>query len=179
MLRQWLPRLWLLGCVVTVGAHAARVTSSEEFACVNETIVSGVVLGVDKLDPVRGCPWPDGMVPTLTTCRARVVVRTVLKDKGATIAAGDTISVTYPCGMTVQGVPSLVSVDSQGNSLFVATVAMPCGGEGYRLTSGDSILLGLVPGAEDLEPGPGGFTWPARQEEEIRRLVSGGCTPSN
>jgi hypothetical protein len=179
MLRQWLPRLWLLSCVMSAGAYAARVTSSQEFACVNEIIVSGVVLAVEKLDPVRGTPWPDGMVPMFTNCRARVVVLSVLKDKGATIAAGETISVRYPCGMVLQGPASLVSVDSEGNALIVATGGMPCGSEGYRLASGDSVLLGLAAGAEALEPGPGGFTWPARHEEQIRELVCEECAPSN
>ncbi len=115
------------------------------------------------------------MVPTFTNCRACVLVRRVLKDTPAIIAAGETISVTYACGMTVASAPKLVSVDSKGNSLFVVCGGMPAGGEGDRLTPGDSVLLGLVMGSGGLEPGPGGFTWPARDEDEIGELVSGGC----
>ncbi len=177
MLLRWLARSWLLGCAIAVCAQAARVTTSQGFACDNETIITGRVLGVQTLDPARGSPWPDGMVPKFTNCRARVLVRRVLKDTPGTIAAGETISVTYACGMMVVSVPKFVSVDSEGNSLFAVTGAMPSGGEGYHLTPGDSILLGLVLGAGGLEPGAGGFTWPSQHEEEIRELVSEECGP--
>ena len=119
------------------------------------------------------------MVPEYSRCRARVMVQDVLKSRDLAIAAGETISVSYPCGMILQETTSLVSVDANGDSLFVAAGGSAIGGEGYRLASGDSILLGLVLAAGVLEPGPGGFTWPVRDAAEIRRLASGGCEPSN
>ena len=172
-------RLVIAFLLLSAGAQAARVTSPQEFACANGLIVSGVVLEVDRLEPYQGTPGADGMVPEYSRCRARIMVHNVLKSRDLAIAAGETILVSYPCGMILQGATSLVSVDANGDSLFVATGASPIGGGGYRLASGDSILLGLALTAGVLEAGPGGFTWPVNDAAEISRLASGGCEPSN
>jgi len=117
------------------------VPNPVEFACRNQVIVSGFVLEVQHLDPVRGAARPDGMVPLISDGQGQVVVEDVLRDETQALAKGDTTSVIYCCGVTVQrlGPGRLVSVDAEGNSLRVlerGAAVVEVGGEGDRLSPG-------------------------------------------
>ena len=174
MLGRNVARVWIMLILAVTAVQAAQVITSWGFAHDNDAVVLGTVLEVERLAAVPVDSGQDGSVRGFYKCRAQVAIREILKDSTGLLGGRKALSVVYDCGGWARsGRDSLVSVDAKGHSLFVAAVpACPLGSEGYRLTAGDSVLLGLTFEEGEFRPGPGGFLFGKEGVSVIREELA-------